>query len=108
MLPKHWVVEQRTRAFSELQSYYMCADKFERQAKGNDKGKVEGLVGYARFNFMVPIVPQAARATAARTLGDHRRALRARPLCDVAVARNSLQNLREDHRKIKGTSADTF
>jgi len=24
-------------------------------AKGNDKGKVEGLVGYARRNFLVPI-----------------------------------------------------
>ncbi|MDX6459678.1 MAG: hypothetical protein QOE55_3375, partial [Acidobacteriaceae bacterium] len=46
---------QRTRAFSELQSYYLFADKFGRPAKGNDKGKVEGLVGYARRNFMVPI-----------------------------------------------------
>lgn len=46
---------QRTRAFSELQSCYLFADKFGRPAKGNDKGKVEGLVGYARRNFMVPI-----------------------------------------------------
>ncbi len=46
---------QRTRAFSELQSYYLFADKFGRPAKGNDKGKVEGLVGYVRRNFMVPI-----------------------------------------------------
>jgi hypothetical protein len=46
---------QKTRAFSELQSYYLFADKFCRPAKGNDKGKVEGLVGYARRNFMVPI-----------------------------------------------------
>jgi hypothetical protein len=46
---------QRTKAFSELQSYYLFADKFGRPAKGNDKGKVEGLVGYARRNFMVPI-----------------------------------------------------
>jgi transposase len=45
----------RTRAFSELQSHYLFADKFGRPAKGNDKGKVEGLVGYARRNFMVPI-----------------------------------------------------
>src|SRR5258705_9517460 len=36
----------RTRSFSELQSYYLFADKFGRPAKGNDKGKVEGLVGY--------------------------------------------------------------
>jgi transposase len=46
---------QRTRAFSELQSYYLFADKFGRPARGNDKGKVEGIVGYARRNFMVPI-----------------------------------------------------
>ena len=46
---------QKTRAFSELQSYYLFADKFGRPAKGNDKGKVEGLVGYARRNFLVPI-----------------------------------------------------
>jgi transposase len=46
---------QKTRAFSELQSHYLFAEKFGRPAKGNDKGKVEGLVGYARRNFMVPI-----------------------------------------------------
>jgi transposase len=46
---------QRTRAFSELESHYLFADKFGRPAKGNDKGKVEGIVGYARRNFMVPV-----------------------------------------------------
>jgi hypothetical protein len=45
----------KTRAFSELQSHYLFAEKFGRPGKGNDKGKVEGLVGYARRNFMVPI-----------------------------------------------------
>ena len=45
----------KTRAFSELQSYYLFAEKFGRPAKGNDKGKVEGVVGYVRRNFMVPI-----------------------------------------------------
>jgi transposase len=44
----------KTRAFTELQSHYLFADKFGRPGKGNDKGKVEGLVGYARRNFMVP------------------------------------------------------
>ena len=46
---------KKTKAFLELQSHYLFADKFGRPAKGNDKGKVEGLVGYARRNFMVPI-----------------------------------------------------
>ena len=46
---------QRTQIFSELQSHYLFEERFARPAKGNDKGKVEGLVGYSRRNFMVPI-----------------------------------------------------
>jgi len=46
---------QRTRVFSELQSHDLFTDRFGRPGKGNDKGKVEGLVGYARRNFLVPI-----------------------------------------------------
>lgn len=46
---------QKTRAFSELQSHYLFAERFGRPGKGNDKGKVEGLVGYARRNFLVPL-----------------------------------------------------
>src|ERR1700736_270560 len=46
---------QRTRVFSELQSHYLFEDRFGRLGKGNDKSKVEGLVGYARRNFLVPI-----------------------------------------------------
>jgi len=45
----------RTRVFTELQSHYLFEDRFGRPGKGNDKGKVEGLVGYARRNFLVPI-----------------------------------------------------
>lgn len=44
----------RTRTFAELQSHYLFDDKFGRPAKGNDKGHVEGGVGYGRRNFMVP------------------------------------------------------
>src|SRR5579864_8995312 len=50
---------QRTRVFSELQSHYLFADRFGRPGKGNDKGKVEGLVGLIRRNYLVPI-PRAA------------------------------------------------
>ena len=46
---------QRTRVFSELQSHYWFDARFGRPGKGNDKGKVEGLVGYARRNFFVPV-----------------------------------------------------
>ena len=46
---------KRTRVFSELVSHYLFQDRFGRPGKGNDKGKVEGMVGYARRNFMVPM-----------------------------------------------------
>ena len=49
----------RSRAFSELVSHFLFADRLGRPGKGNDKGNVEGLVKYARKNFMVPI-PHAA------------------------------------------------
>jgi transposase len=42
---------QHTRVFAELQSHYLFADRFGRPGKG----KVEGLVGYARRNFLVPV-----------------------------------------------------
>jgi len=46
---------QRTRVFSEFQSHYLFDARFGRPGKGNDTGKVEGLVGYARRNFFVPV-----------------------------------------------------
>ena len=39
-----------TRIFSELLSHYLFDTRFGRPGKGNDKGKVEGLVGYVRRN----------------------------------------------------------
>jgi transposase len=67
---------QRTRVFSELQSHYLFLDRFGRPGKGNDKGKVEGLVGYIRRNFLVP-VPRAASFAALneKLLADCRRRL---------------------------------
>ena len=80
----------RTRVFSELQSHYLFEDRFGRPGKGNDKGKVDGLVGYARRNFLVPLpvfdsfdgpqcpssglLPKAHGRPAARPRRDHRRA----------------------------------
>jgi transposase len=46
---------KRATLFSALQSHYLFRDRYGRPGKGNDKGKVEGIVGYARRNFMVPI-----------------------------------------------------
>ncbi len=80
---------KRTRVFNELVSHYLFEDRFGRPGKGNDKGKVEGLVGYAGRNFLVPIpsyrsfdelnahlreVPGMDEETAKGTEGDHRRA----------------------------------
>lgn len=44
----------RTKTFAELQSHYLFDDKFGRPGKGNDKGNVEGVIGYGRRNFLVP------------------------------------------------------
>ena len=46
---------RRTRVFTELQSHYLFTDRFGRPGRGNDKGNVEGMVGYSRRNFLVPI-----------------------------------------------------
>ena len=46
---------RRTRAFTELQFHYLFEDRFGRPGKGNDKAKVEGMVGYARRNFLAPV-----------------------------------------------------
>ena len=52
---------QRTRVFSELRSHYLFEDRFGRPGKGNDKGKVEGIVGYCRRNFT--LVPMPSRSS---------------------------------------------
>ncbi|MCP5083311.1 MAG: IS21 family transposase [Alphaproteobacteria bacterium] len=58
---------KRTQMFSALQSHYLFRDRFGRPAKGNDKGKVEGMVGYVRRNFMVP----EPRFESFETLNEH-------------------------------------
>ncbi|MGS0639331.1 IS21-like element ISMdi7 family transposase, partial [Citrobacter sp. VF227] len=50
---------ERTRAFTELVSHCLFRDRFGRPGRGNDKGKVEGLVKFARSHFMTP-APEAA------------------------------------------------
>jgi transposase len=45
----------RAALFSGLQSHYLFRDRYGRPGKGNDKGNVEGMVGYTRRNHMVPI-----------------------------------------------------
>ena len=47
-----------TREFLRLESHFLFTHRFCRPARGNEKGHVEGTVGYSRRNFMVP-VPEA-------------------------------------------------
>lgn len=49
---------KRTQAFTGLVSHFLFNDRFGRPGKGNDKGKVKGLVKFTRANYLTP-VPQA-------------------------------------------------
>ena len=90
---------ERTQAFTGLLSHYLFQDRFGRPGKGNDKGKVEGLVKFSRANFMVPIpVAESYDALNAKLLercrerqgeraGRHAETIGARLAADVAALR---------------------
>src|SRR4051794_39633411 len=65
---------ERTRAFTELVSHYLFRDRFGRPGKGNDKGKVEGLVKYTRRTFMTPLPNAASFAALNAALAERCRA----------------------------------
>ena len=44
-----------TREFLRLQSHFLFQSHFCLVRRANEKGKVEGLVGYTRRNFLVPV-----------------------------------------------------
>jgi transposase len=46
-------------SFARFKAYYNFTARFCNAGRGNEKGGVEGLVGYARRNYLVP-VPRAA------------------------------------------------
>ena len=88
---------QRGRLFSGFLSHYLIQDRYGRPGKGNDKGSVEGLVGWARRNFMVPLprfaswdaggaMPQASRGHPAGPYRDDRTAAPAGSAGDVRAA----------------------
>ena len=57
--PGRWEAAANARLHGHFSSsHYLFEDRFGRPGKGNDKGKVEGLVGFIRRNFLVP-VPRA-------------------------------------------------
>lgn len=90
---------ERTRAFTELVSHYLFRDRFGRPGKGNDKGKVEGLVKYARANFMTPIpvaasfdafnalLSERCRARQSERAGRHAETIGERLAADTATIR---------------------
>ena len=43
-----------TKKYEELKSHYLFEGKFANPGKGNEKGQVEGKVGYVRRNYLVP------------------------------------------------------
>lgn len=91
---------ERTRAFTELVSHSLFVDRFGRPGKGNDKGKVEGLVKYARANFMTPIpvaasfddlnamLEERCRARQGDRAGRHSETIGARLAADLAALRH--------------------
>src|SRR3954451_2422275 len=64
----------RTRAFAELASHFLFRDRFGRPGKGNDKGKVEGLVKYTQRTFMTPLPHAASFAALNAALAERCRA----------------------------------
>lgn len=67
-----------TKGFLELKSHYLFDHRFCQVRRANEKGVVEGLVKYARLNFMVP-VPQVRDF---KELNDHLRGM-----CEADQAR---------------------
>ncbi|HEY8006378.1 MAG TPA: IS21 family transposase [Methylocella sp.] len=90
----------RTRAFTELVSHYLFKDRFGRPGKGNDKGKVEGLVKYSRANFLTPVphapsfealnarLEECCRARQNEHAGRHEQTIGERLVADKAVLRD--------------------
>lgn len=89
----------RTQAFTGLVSHYLFQDRFGRPGKGNDKGKVEGLVKNGRRRFLTPVPVAAsfeelnARLEAAclkdqdRKAGEHSETIGERLLADLSAFR---------------------
>lgn len=88
---------KRTDSFSGFLSHYLIRDRYGRPGKGNDKGKVEGMVGYMRRTFMVPIpsftsftafneyLEEACRKRQGDILNGHRTSIADRLQADLAA-----------------------
>ncbi len=63
--------DQLTEEFSRLKSHFLFAPHFCRVRRPNEKGHVEGMVGFTRRNFLVP-VPSAESWEALNVLLEER------------------------------------
>jgi transposase len=73
-----------TREFLRLESHFLFTHRFCRVGRGNEKGVVEGLVGFGRRNFLVPVPSFGSFAElnehlAARCFSDLFRRVRGKP-----------------------------
>jgi len=83
-------------SYDKFRAYYNFSPLFCNPGKGHEKGGVEGLVGYARRNYMVP-VPEADTLeqlnerllTACFSYGDHR----------IAGREHTVKELYEEEKK---------
>ena len=92
-------VRTRTQAFTGLVSHFLFRDRFGRPGKGNDKGKVEGLVKNGRRRFLTPVPHFASydelnakleadcRADQLRCAGRHAESIGERLKADLALFR---------------------
>jgi hypothetical protein len=88
---------KRATLFSGFLSHYLIRDRYGRPGKGNDKGAVEGLVGWARRTFMVPLprfatwedlnvwLEECCRKRQAQVLRGHTETIGARLTRDLAA-----------------------
>lgn len=88
-----------TSAFHRLVSHHLYEPHFCRVRRGNEKGVVEGIVKFARSNFMVP-VPQTASWEALnevimeRCRADQQRQLRGQTACKAVLLEQERASLR--------------
>lgn len=108
-----------TRDFLRLQSHYLFDAHFCLVRRPNEKGQVEGLVGYSRRNFLVPVphtsgfeqinaeLEQQCRADLERRLRG-RGATKAQLLAEERAALRALPPQRFEARRVAHGQADSL
>lgn len=108
-----------TKGFLVLQSHHLFAEHFCNPASGNEKGNVEGGVGYSRRNWMVPIprfesweafnayLARRCREDLGRVLRGHSKTKAERLVADQA-AMLPLPTIRFEARRVAKTRATSL